>query len=156
MSARAALAAALRDFYAQSWRLLAVNAALGIAGAAVLYAAIVARPAALAVVLLGPVVAALAHCAVKLAQTEDLQLGDALEGLRLHWRREPEAPLRDAASRAFELLLRRPRPVLGLGVALLLVNVAGVVAALMPFLTLTVAYSFLAAAHFVFPREASH
>jgi hypothetical protein len=39
--------------------------------------------------------------------------------------------------------------------ALLLVgiNVAGLVAGLVPFLTLTVAYSFLAAAHFALPRE---
>jgi hypothetical protein len=41
----------------------------------------------------------------------------------------------------------------GLGVALFLVNVAGLIAALIPFLTLTVAYSFLAAAHFALPRN---
>lgn len=34
----------------------------------------------------------------------------------------------------------------------LLVNLAGVAAAVMPFLTLTVAYSFLAVAHFALPR----
>ena len=35
----------------------------------------------------------------------------------------------------------------------MLVNLAGVAAALIPFLTLTIAYSFLAAAHFALPRE---
>jgi hypothetical protein len=39
-----------------------------------------------------------------------------------------------------------------LGFALLLVNAAGIAAAVMPFLTLTVAYTFLATAHFVLPR----
>ena len=38
-----------------------------------------------------------------------------------------------------------------LGLALLLVNLAGIAAAIMPFLTLTVAYTFLADAHFVLP-----
>jgi hypothetical protein len=37
---------------------------------------------------------------------------------------------------------------------LLLVNLAGVAAAVMPFLTITVAYSFVAVAHFVVPAEA--
>ncbi|MGZ6685849.1 MAG: hypothetical protein ACXVFJ_17245, partial [Gaiellaceae bacterium] len=61
----------------------------------------------------------------------------------------PDVPLQEAAVRALELLLRRPLASLALGVVAVLVNVAGVVAALMPFLTLTVAYTFLAAAHFV-------
>ena len=38
-------------------------------------------------ILAGPIAAALMHCAVTLAQTEDLRLGDAFIGLRLHWRR---------------------------------------------------------------------
>ena len=38
--------------------------------------------------------------------------------------------------------------------ALLLVNLAGIAAAVMPFLTITVAYSFVAVAHFVLPPEA--
>jgi hypothetical protein len=33
------------------------------------------------------------------------------------------------------------------------VNVAGIAAAVMPFLTLTVAYTFLATAHFVLPPQ---
>ena len=47
----------------------------------------------------------------------------------------------------------RPGATLLLGLALFLVNAAGVAAAVMPFLTLTVAYTFLATAHFVLPRE---
>lgn len=65
---------------------------------------------------------------------------------------EPELRLRDAAARAAELIARAPRAALGLGLALVVVNAAGVAAAAMPFLTLTVGYSFLAAAHFAFPR----
>jgi hypothetical protein len=47
--------------------------------------------------------------------------------------------------------MRRPRAAFGLAFALTLVNLAGLAAALMPFLTLTIAYSFLAAAHFALP-----
>jgi hypothetical protein len=67
---------------------------------------------------------------------------------------EPELPLRLAARRAATLATQRPGATLLLGIALLLVNLAGVAAAVMPFLTLTVAYSFVAVAHFVLPREA--
>ena len=48
---------------------------------------------------------------------------------------------------------QRPGATLLLGLALLLVNLAGIAAAVMPFLTITVAYSFLAVAHFVVPPE---
>jgi hypothetical protein len=48
-------------------------------------------------------------------------------------------------------VLRRPKAWVGLGVALVLINLVGFVAALMPFLTLTIAYSFLAAAHVALP-----
>ena len=65
---------------------------------------------------------------------------------------EPELPLREAVRRTAQLVVRRPGASLGLGVALLLVNVAGVAAGAMPFLTLTIAYSFLAAANFALPR----
>ena len=44
---------------------------------------------------------------------------------------------------------QRPGAMLLLGLALLLVNAVGIAAAVMPFLTLTVAYTFLAAAHFL-------
>jgi hypothetical protein len=47
----------------------------------------------------------------------------------------------------------RPAATLALGLALLLVNIAGLAAALMPFLTLTVAYTFLATARFVLPAS---
>jgi hypothetical protein len=49
------------------------------------------------------------------------------------------------------LVARRPGAALGLGLGLLLVNAAGLAAAVMPFLTLTLAYSFVAAAHFALP-----
>lgn len=67
---------------------------------------------------------------------------------------EPGEPLRVAARRAATLGAQRPGATLLLGLALLLVNLAGVVAAVMPFLTITVAYSFVAVAHFVVPAEA--
>ena len=66
---------------------------------------------------------------------------------------EPERPLRLVAREAAALGARRPGATLLLGLALLLVNLAGVAAAVMPFLTLTVAYSFLAVAHFALPKE---
>ena len=67
---------------------------------------------------------------------------------------KPELPLREAALAAATLGARRPGTTLLLGLALLLVNLAGVAAAVMPFLTITVAYSFVAVAHFVLPAEA--
>lgn len=65
---------------------------------------------------------------------------------------EPAWPLRRAARAAAELMARRPGGTLALALALLLVNLAGIAAAVMPFLTLTVAYSFVAVAHFALPR----
>jgi hypothetical protein len=62
---------------------------------------------------------------------------------------EPAQPLRVAARDAARFIAARPWPTLAFGLALLVINVVGVAAAVMPFLTLTVAYSFLAAAHFV-------
>lgn len=62
---------------------------------------------------------------------------------------EPAVPLRVAARDAAQFIAARPWPTLTFGLLLLAINVAGVAAAVMPFLTLTVAYSFLAAAHFV-------
>jgi hypothetical protein len=151
----------------------------------------------------------LVHCSVTLAQTGNLERGDALHGLRLHWRRglllgavgasllglgalavhfyggtalwplsfvtiyclvllgiyqlvlwtlaiaRPSLPLRTVARDAARFVAERPWPTLAFGLVLLAVNVAGVAAALMPFLTLTVAYSFLAAAHFVLPQPAT-
>jgi len=68
---------------------------------------------------------------------------------------EPQLRLSEAASRTVVLALLRPRAAVGLGFGLLLVNAAGLAAAVMPFLTLTVAYSFLAAARFAIPTEAA-
>jgi hypothetical protein len=67
---------------------------------------------------------------------------------------DPELPWPAAARSAATLAAQRPGATLLLGLALLLVNLAGVAAAVMPFLTLTLAYSFVAVAHFVLPAEA--
>jgi hypothetical protein len=66
---------------------------------------------------------------------------------------EPDESLRQVARHAATVGARRPGATLLLGLALLLVNLAGVAAAVMPFLTITVAYSFVAVAHFVVPAE---
>jgi hypothetical protein len=211
MTAREALGAAVRDFYQQSWRLFALNAALSVSAGGVALLATFWRAGVLFVVLLGPLAAALMHCAVTLVRTEDLRLAEAVAGLRLHWRRglvvgalaaaaiflgaygivfygrlhglavtlafatlyflfvgglyllfllavavdDPGLRFRAAAARALELVVSRPAAALGLGGALALVNLVGIAAALMPFLTLTLAYSFLAAARFALPDAAS-
>ena len=67
---------------------------------------------------------------------------------------EPGEPLRNVARQAATVGAQRPGATLLLGLALLLVNLVGVAAAVMPFLTITVAYSFVAVAHFVLPAEA--
>jgi hypothetical protein len=201
-----ALRLALRDLYANSWRLLPINAALGALLVAVGVAAFAVRAAVVLVVLAGPVAAALVHSAVTLVRTGNLAFADVREGLVLHWRRgfvlgaggaallllgvlavrfysrspllvpfafltvyllfmlciyqivwwtlaiaEPGLPLRASARAAAELVARRPGSTLLLGLALLLVNIIGIAAAVMPFLTLTLAYSFVAAAHFALP-----
>jgi hypothetical protein len=58
---------------------------------------------------------------------------------------DPQLPLPVAARTAATLGAQRPGATLLLGLALLLVNAVGVAAAVMPFLTITVAYSFVAA-----------
>jgi len=208
MSARAALGAAGRDLFQNSWRLLPVNAALGVVLVAVAVSTVAVHAALVLAVLAGPLAAALVHCSVTLVRTGNLAFADAREGLRLHWRRglqlgaagtalvvlgalavrfymrtsfgwpfvfltiylvlllgsyavvvatyaiaEPARPLRLAAREAAALGARRPGATLLLGLALLLVNLAGVAAAVMPFLTLTVAYSFVAVAHFALEKE---
>jgi hypothetical protein len=65
----------------------------------------------------------------------------------------PEESLRALLTRTGTALVRRPGPTLRLGLVLLVVNLLGLAAAVMPFLTLTIAYSFLAAAHFAVPPE---
>lgn len=62
-----------------------------------------------------------------------------------------DRPLREAASEAGFSLLRRPAATVALAAALLLVNLAGLALAVLPFLTMTVAYSALAAARFALP-----
>jgi hypothetical protein len=203
------LRAALRDFYDQSWRLLVLNTALSTA-AIVIASLVLYTPLALALVVgLGPLAAALMHCAVTVVREDELRLRDALVGLGLHWRRglalgligiaaaaltviafrfyadagtlawplavvvlylavlftvyqlslwplavfEREAPFRVVLLDAAVALVRRPAASVGLAVSLLLVNLAGIAAAFLPFFTLTIAYSFLAAAHFALPRE---
>lgn len=209
MTLRRALAVAAVDAYHQAWRLIVLNTLLGLSVAVVVLAALVLRPALLLVVLIGPLVAAVMHCAVMLAQTEDLRLAEAVTGLRRHWRRglalggmlflvgaigaivipfyaragtwawpfaalsiyllllvavfqlalwplvvfEPARTLREVIRDAAFLLARRPLGFVGLGLALLLVNVVGVAAAILPFLTLTIAYSFLVSAHFTLPQN---
>jgi hypothetical protein len=165
-------------------------------------------PAALVlVILLGPLLAALMHCAVTLAQTEDLRLRDAVTGVRLYWRRglvlwlmvlvvgvagvtavvsygrsgawplallalyvlsgfgvlqlalwplavfERDREFAGLLVDAARAVLRRPVPFLALGLVLAAVNILGAAAALAPLLTLTIAYSFVAAAHFTLPRN---
>lgn len=67
---------------------------------------------------------------------------------------DTERPLRDALRDAGVALLRRPVATTGLGVALLFVNLLGLALGVLPFLTMTIAYSALAAARFVLrPRD---
>jgi hypothetical protein len=209
MSLARALGVAASDLYHQAWRLVILNTLLGLALVLVVLASIAVRPAFLLAILIGPAIAAVMHCAVTLAQTEDLRLAEGLRGLRRHWRRglalglalavaiglaafavpfyahagtwawpfaavcvylllmffvfqlalwplavfEPGRPLRAVARDAAFVVARRPLGFVGLGLALLLVNVLGVAAAILPFLTITIAYSFLVSAHFALPKN---
>jgi hypothetical protein len=209
MTPRAALGLALGDFFRNSWRLVPVNAALGVVLVFSVVAAVAVHALLVLAVLAGPLAIALAHCSVTLVRTGNLELADAWIGLRLHWRRglelgaaglalvvlgvlavhfytrssagwpfafltlylvvlvgiylvllatlavaHPDRSLRVVSRDAATAGMQRPCATLLLGLALLLVNLAGIAAAVMPFLTLTVAYSFLAVAHFVVPPEA--
>ena len=208
MTVGGALRQAVRDFYEHSWRLVLLNGALSAALLVTLTLALYAPLASVLVPLIaGPLAAALMHCAVTVAQTDDLRLADAGSGLRLHWRRgvgltalaavfvvatvvafrfyadvgtmswplsalvlylagifglyqlalwplaisERDCPLRRVLADAGLALLRRPAAFTALGAALLLVNAAGLAAAILPFLTMTIAYSFVAAARFTLP-----
>ena len=75
------------DFYRQSWRLAVLNAVLATMMLAVAAAAISVPAAGVLVVLVGPVAAGVMYCAVTLAETDQLRLGDALVGVRRCWRR---------------------------------------------------------------------
>jgi hypothetical protein len=203
MRPKRALGLALRDMYANSWRLVPLNAAIGAILVLACLSAITLPGALVLILLAGPLTGALAHCAVTVTRTGNLAFSDGIIGLRLHWRRgfglgaagcglfalgviavhvygrtalwplsfvtiyalvligifqlvlwtiaiaEPSAPLRFVAREAAAFVAARPWATLAFGLALLVINLAGVAAALMPFLTLTVAFSFLAAAHFV-------
>jgi hypothetical protein len=209
MRLRTALGVAAGDLYHQSWRLVVLNVLLGVVLIGIVLASI-ASPLALAlVVLLGPAALTVMHCAVTLAQTEELRLGEAVSGLRRLWRRglalgvlvtlaavlgafavpfyaraggwawplaalsiyvllvffvvqlalwplavfEEARPLPEVLRQAMFAVGRRPLGFLGLAVALLVVNAIGVIAAVLPFLTLTIAYSFLVSAHFALPKN---
>jgi hypothetical protein len=209
MSVRSALGAAASSFYRQSWRLAFLNALLGVLIVAVAVVVLTTRSGVVLAVLLGPFAAALMHCAVTLAATEELRLTEAVTGLRRYWRRGlllaallvvaffvglfavpfyvhagtwawplallsayllamfvvyqlalwplavagDQVPFQDAVLTAAKLVLRRPLGFAALGAALLLVNVLAIAAAVLPFLTLTIAFSFLAAAHFALPEN---
>jgi hypothetical protein len=212
LGVRRALAKALGDFYEHSWRLVLMNSALSAFGLAFLVATQfvpLTLGLVLLVVALGPPAIALMHCAVTVAQTEDLGLADFAHGLRLHWRRglalgmlaaafllasaiafgfyaggtifawslailvlyltglfgvfqlflwplavfERDLPLRTVLRDAVLAAARRPGASVGVAAALLAVNVLGIAAAVLPFLTMTIAYSFLTAAHFVLPKR---
>ena len=209
MSLSRALGVAAADLYHQSWRLVVLNVLLGAVLVGVVLASLAIQPAIVLVVLVGPAAAAVMHCTVTLAQTEELRLSEAVVGLRRHWRRglvlgtivavaavlgavavpfysgagvwawplaalslyvllvfalfqlalwplavfEPSLPLARVARDALQTVGGRPLGFVGLALALLVVNVAGVAAAILPFLTLTIAYSFLVSAHFALPKN---
>jgi hypothetical protein len=209
MSLPRALGIAATDLYHQSWRLIVLNAVLGAVLVGVVLASLTIRPAILLVVLLGPPAAAVMHCTVTLAQTEELRLSEAVVGLRRHWRRglvlgalvgaaailgaiavpfysragtwawplaalsvymlllfalfqlalwplavfEEARPFRAVVRDAALVFGRRPWGFAGLALALLLVNAIGFAAAILPFLTMTIAYSFLVSAHFALPTN---
>jgi hypothetical protein len=209
MRLRTALGVAAADLYHQSWRLVVLNACLGAVLLGVVLATLAVPAAVTLAVLLGPAAAAVMHCAVTIAQTEDLRLMEAVTGLRRHWRRglllgafiafaavlgmiavpfyarigtwawplaaltvyvlvlfvllqlalwplavyQAARPFRDVLREAAVVVAGRPFGFAALGLALLLVNALGVVAAILPFLTLTIAYSFLVAAHFALPKN---
>lgn len=66
---------------------------------------------------------------------------------------DPDRPLRLVLEDALRTLLARPLQALVLTLALVLVNLVGVALAIVPFLTLTIAYSCLAAVRFALPVE---
>ena len=66
---------------------------------------------------------------------------------------EDARPFRAVVRDAAFVVGRRPWGFAGLALALLLVNAIGVAAAILPFLTLTIAYSFLVSAHFALPKN---
>jgi len=66
---------------------------------------------------------------------------------------ERDSPLHRVHAQALSDFLARPLIAFGFVLALVVVNALGIAAGVLPFLTLTIAYSFLAAAHFALPRS---
>jgi hypothetical protein len=196
---------AARDFYEESWRLVALNTALSAYVLAVLALASFAPVALVLLVGAGPLAAALVAAAVIVVESGSLTFVETTEAFRRSWRRglalaallglailatavavrfygdsgtlawplavlvlylgaifvlyqlvlwplavrDCTRPLREVAGEAAAVLVRRPGATVALGIALLGVNALGVLAAVLPFLTMTIAYSALAAARFV-------
>lgn len=202
---------AVRDFYEESWRFVALNSALSAYVLAVLALAAFV-PAALVLLLgAGAIAAALVSAAVIVVETGSLTFVEMAGTFRRCWLRglvlgavlgltvvvtviafrfyggsntlswplavlvlylggifalyqlvlwpiavrDCERPLRAAAAEAAIALVRRPGAVTGLGLALLAINALGIVLAVLPFVTMTVAYSALAAARFAVPPPSS-
>jgi hypothetical protein len=208
LSVGKALRKAVRGFYEHSWRLFVLNTLFSAVAIAILVLALYQPLSLLLLLVLGPLAAALVHCAVSIVQVDELRLVDALVGLRLHWRRglllgalvaaivvltafavafyagrgivawglavltlyvtgmlavyqlalwplailERDRPLRAVFRDAALAVSARPLAFVGLGLALLAINLIAFVAAILPFLTMTISYSFLAAAYLTLPQ----
>ena len=195
---------AVRDFYEESWRFVALNALLSTYVITVLAAAVYVPVALVLLLGAGPLLAGLVSAAVVVVETGSLTFIDVSEGFRRCWARglvlgaslalgaiatvvalrfygsggplawplavlvvylgavfalfqlllwplalrDYGRPLGEAAAEAGLALVRRPLAVTTVGLALLIVNVLGIVAAILPFLTMTIAYSTLVAARF--------
>jgi hypothetical protein len=209
MSSGAALRAAFSDLYHQSWRLFCLNAALSAFVVPIALGGLWVPAVWALLVLAGPLATALVHCAIVVTRTDELRLGEAIVGLRLHWRRglalgavlaagtllgvhaisfyagrgalvlavlgvylflafgafqlflwplavaETGRPARQVVAAAGRALLARPVQALALAAALAVVNLVGLAAAVLPFLTLTIAYSALAVARFALPPSST-
>lgn len=199
---------AVRDFYEESWRLVALNSLLSAYVLAVLTLAAFFPAALILLLAAGSIAAALVSAAVIVVETGSLTFVEMAGTIRRCWFRglvlgtslglgavatvmafrfygsagtpawpfavlvlylggifalyqlvlwpiairDCERPLRAVAAEAGVALARRPGAVAGLGLALLAVNLAGILLAVLPFLTMTVAYSALAAARLALPQ----
>jgi hypothetical protein len=208
LRAGTALRRAARGFYEHSFRLVILNSLFSAVAVAVLVLALYQPAALILLLVLGPLAAALMHCAVTIVREDELRLVDVLVGLRLHWRRglllgavvsavalltlvavvfyegrgalawplavltlyvtgmfgvyqlalwplaivERDRPLRAVVREAAYALFGRPRAFTALALALLVINLVGLVLAILPFLTMTLSYSFLAAAYLTLPQ----
>jgi hypothetical protein len=196
---------AARDFYEESWRLVALNTALSAYVLAVLALASFVPVALVLLLGAGPLAAALVAASVIVVESGSLTFVETADAFRRCWRRglvlagvlglwilataiavgfygasstlawplavlvlylgaifvlyqlvlwplavqDCARPLREVATEAVAVLVRRPGATVALGIALLIVNALGVLAAVLPFLTMTIAYSALASARFV-------